>query len=464
MKKLDNTDRYAELRRTHSFICYESHSFSINNGNIDVVFHFNLADKYSFSPTLNIPLRKFYKSENLSVEKLDSFIFCIGMVEIISYWKAACPEKLIVKPYKLSEEQKTWWKKLYYNGLGEFFYLNSLKPDIVNFIDIICQSDKETEKYDFIFDDSYIVPVGGGKDSVVTIELLREAGKNITPFILNPRGASYITAKTAGYNDEEMIIVKRSIDPLLLQLNDKGYLNGHTPFSALLAFINVMMAAVSGKRNIALSNEASANESTVYGQNINHQYSKSFEFENDFRNYVSNYLSDKVNYFSLLRPLHEIQIAKLFSDLKKYFDTFKSCNAGSKTDSWCCNCPKCLFVYIILSPFLTKEQLMAIFGKNLLEDKNLLFYFKQLTGENEIKPFECIGTVDEVNIALCMIIKDCDDKDLPYLLKYYKETSQYIKYKDDSFAKHLTGIEQNHFLGKELTELIESKLYGRDLS
>jgi hypothetical protein len=464
MEKLDNTTKYTELRKTHPFIAYESHAISINSNSIEVCYHFNLSDKFSFHPTLSIPLRKFYLAENLSVEKLDSFIFNIGMVEIISYWKAACSPQIIIKPYRLSEDQILWWKKLYFYGLGEFFFLNSLSPDIINFVEIICESDNLITKQNFKFDDSYIVPIGGGKDSIVTIELLKGASKSITPLILNPRGASLKTVNKAGFSDEETIIINRKIDAGLLDLNEKGFLNGHTPFSALLAFITAMMAVVSGKKNIALSNEASANESTIAGQKINHQYSKSYEFEEDFRYYISNYVSDEINYFSFLRPLQEIQIAKIFSGFPIYFDIFKSCNVGSKNDIWCCTCPKCLFVYIILSPFLNEDELLTIFGKNLYNEKDLIFYFTQLTGEAEIKPFECIGTVEEVNIALCKVIDNCEGKELPYLLSYYKESQFYVRYKDESFEKHINTIEQNHFIDNNLLKLIESKLYDRKLS
>jgi hypothetical protein len=400
----------------------------------------------------------------LSVEKLDSFIFNVGMVEIISYWKAACSPQIIIKPYKLSEDQILWWKKLYYYGLGEFFYLNSLSTDIVNFVDIVCESENLTKKQNFILSDTYIVPIGGGKDSIVTLELLKEAGEVITPLILNPRGASLTTVNNAGFSLEETIVINRKIDAELLELNEKGFLNGHTPFSALLAFITVMMAVISGKKNIALSNEASANESTIFGQKINHQYSKSFEFEEDFRNYIIKNVCDEVNYFSFLRPLHEIQIAKIFSGFPDYFNIFKSCNVGSKNDIWCCSCPKCLFVYIILSPFLNKAELLTIFGKNLYNAENLLYYFTQLIGEAEIKPFECIGTVEEVNIAVCKVINKSGSKELPYLLNYYKETPLYLRYKDESFEERIKYIEQEHFIDNNLLKLIESKLYDRKLS
>ncbi|PLX14577.1 MAG: hypothetical protein C0598_00850 [Marinilabiliales bacterium] len=186
----------------------------------------------------------------------------------------------------------------------------------------------------------------------------------------------------------------------MLELNEKGFLNGHTPFSALLAFVNVLLSCVNGVGNIALSNENSANESTVPGTKINHQYSKSFEFENDFNYYIHNYVHPELKYFSFLRPLNEMQIAFLFSKYHWHFESFRSCNVGSKNDEWCGSCPKCLFTYLILSPFIKKKTLDNIFKKDLLNDQDLTGILLELSGVSEVKPFECVGTIKEVQSAV----------------------------------------------------------------
>ena len=189
-----------------------------------------------------------------------------------------------------------------------------------------------------------------------------------------------------------------------------------------MAFLTYLISYLNNKRYIVLSNESSANESNVRGLKVNHQYSKSYEFENDFNNYTDKYFNIDIKYFSFLRPLYEIQIAKLFSKYDKYHKVFKSCNVGSKNSewNWCLNCPKCLFVYIILSPFLYKEKLINIFGEDLYNNEDLLQTFIDLTGNSENKPFECVGTYDEVNYALSLTIKNIEGE-LPYLLKYYND-------------------------------------------
>jgi hypothetical protein len=186
----------------------------------------------------------------------------------------------------------------------------------------------------------------------------------------------------------------------------------------MLAFVSILISALTGSKYIALSNENSANESTVLGQNINHQYSKSLEFENDFRAYVKEYIDEQFNYFSFLRPLNELQIAQQFSLFSQYHEAFRSCNAGSKTDNWCCICAKCLFAYIILSPFFSPENLQEYFGINILDKEELKSCFRELLGLEGVKPFECIGTVEEVNVALALLIARYPESRDFLLIKY----------------------------------------------
>ena len=227
------------------------------------------------------------------------------------------------------------------------------------------------------------------------------------------------------------VVAERKIDKLLLNLNRKGFLNGHTPFSAYLAFLTTLVASLFGQKYIALSNEKSSNEGNVkyLGRTINHQWSKSFEFEIKFRKYSEKYLTEAVEYFSFLRPLYEIQIAEIFSRYPKYFPVFLSCNEAYKTASgtkkpakkWCGKCSKCLFVFMVLYPFLKKKEILKIFGKNLFQDKKLLPLLQQLIGERGFKPFECVGTRSECRKALKLGLKKAKKTgEVPYLLTKIK--------------------------------------------
>lgn len=400
MKRTDNQQKYNALRAELSVFTYQGFEAKVDRDGLHIVYHFDIDGKHFFNPSVDIPSRPFLAWENIDRDALDTMVFNAGMVELISYWKTACPKKVVVKPYRLTEEQKKWWKKLYFNGLGEFFYLNCITATEDDFMEIESASDREAKPFSMPLGERVVVPIGGGKDSVVTLELLRSK-MPVTPLIVNPRGATTACVEAAGFSLDSCIVINRKLDAHMLEMNADGYLNGHTPFSAMLAFLTLIAAAASGSRYIALSNESSANESTVKGTNINHQYSKSVEFESDFRSYVERYVSADIQYFSFLRPLSEMQIAMFFSRCKPYHPVFKSCNAGSKTDIWCGKCPKCLFTWIILSPFLTHEELVAIFGKDLSTDMSLRPVFEELSGIAEVKPFECVGTVEEVRAAIC---------------------------------------------------------------
>lgn len=427
---MNNSEKFNSFRKQYPLFVYEDFKYSIDEKGLKIEFTF-INGEHTFSPTLLVEKKDFFSFSNLSKEQLDLLIFNMGMVELISYWKAFCSPRVVIKPYALKEEQIDFYKKLYYNGLGEFFYVNGINVSQEEFLNIENYSNNYTIAQSFEVEDRYIVPIGGGKDSVVTMDLLLSANRDVVPFIINPRGATVDCCSIAGFSQEKTLTCKRVIDAHLLELNAQGCLNGHTPFSAMLAFTTLLISALTKRKYIALSNEDSASESTVKGSEVNHQYSKSLEFENDFRAYVAKFVSEDFYYFSFLRPLSELHIAKLFSKLS-YQSVFKSCNAGSKQNIWCGKCPKCLFAFIILSPFVSKEELIAIFSKNLFEDKDLEEYFLQLCGERQTKPFECVGTVSEVRAALALCLRNRrEDYENDYLMKIFQRISQ----ADECFEK-----------------------------
>ncbi|HBG70745.1 MAG: hypothetical protein A2W93_04445 [Bacteroidetes bacterium GWF2_43_63] len=424
MKIVEKNCDFVEFRKKFPVFTYESFDYRLTDCGISFSFHFHIGDEWHFRPASEIDFQHVPFLRNIPAADLDNLIFHIGMIELISYWKPTCSPLVEIKPYKLAENQIKWWKKLWYNGLGEFFYINSIKTTAKDFL-WINSGEKELTDFEFQAADNFstLVPIGGGKDSPVTLELIKNGGRNVIPLIINPRGATLNTVKMSGIGMEAFVSVKRTIDPTLLKMNDNGFLNGHTPFSAMLAFYTLLIARMTGISDIALSNESSANESTIPGTDVNHQYSKSFEFEQDFREYYAQNVSDGFNYFSFLRPLTELQIAKLFSQMTAYHAVFRSCNAGSKEDIWCGKCPKCLFANIILSPFLSPEKRIEIFGSDLYNNESLETAFEELTGKVPIKPFECVGTVSEVNEAIQLAIRKfySKEKTLPYLLSVYEK-------------------------------------------
>lgn len=453
----NNTITFNKLRARFPFLEFQSYTFRKENGNFRIKFLFNLSDIYQFEPQIEIPERRFFDHKRTSNEELETFIFQIGMIELISYWKCACPPNVIIKPFNLTEEQIIWWKNLYFNGLGEFFYLNGIETDKNSFMNIVSESERVFTKSEIKLEENVLVPIGGGKDSIVSLELLKSNNLQLIPLIVNPREATTKSAELAGYLPEDCVVILRTIDPILIRLNNEGFLNGHTPFSALLAFITAFAAILTGSKHIALSNESSANEATVANTNINHQYSKSLEFESDFRQYSQSYLHAELNYFSLLRPLNELQIGSIFSRNDLYFNTFKSCNVGSKTDTWCCNCPKCLFTFLMLSPFLSIEVMNQIFGRTLPDNENLNPILKELRGLSDTKPFECVGTVEEVEASIQYLLMNNPELVQSKLFNGISINDNNVQ---SNMQKLLKSFDENHFLLPNFEKLVKIALYA----
>ncbi len=437
---------YQKLAKSYKCFHYESYHIEELDGILMLHFkyriegrdaediHFHHRIKYSRIGAAG------YAGKDLS--KFDNLIFHIGLVESINYYKTICPKEFKIHCGVLNKDQRVWWKKLFYNGLGEFLYLNNIhnlvsQDDFVVFMDD--DSDIEIGTVVDIQSTGNLIPVGGGKDSVVTLEVLAEEKEDNLCFVMSPPQASYDCIEAAGYS--EYLLAERFFDKRMLEMNDEGFMNGHVPFSAILGFISLLGAAIEKKKYIVLSNEKSADESTVHGLSINHQYSKSSEFEKDFSQYVQAYLVADTTYFSLLRRLFEIEIAERFARFNQYHDVFRSCNRGKKENIWCGKCAKCLFVYIILAPFMTLEEVDGIFGKNMFEDKSLQTIMEELAGFKKTKPFECVGTVDEIRWSLKTAIEkhypDVKTKNLPPLLKDFAG-----KVKLESIASPIGGSDR----------------------
>lgn len=407
---------FYSLRKKYPYFFYKGYSYTQKRGDLHISFDFAVSPNISFKPKVvvkNIPKNH---------PNIDNIIFHLGLIEMISYWKATASPQIVIEAGYLNKKQLAWLKDLIYQGMGEYFFVNKIAFSKKNFLTITSAPTSLTQNLGVLksrLTNRVLVPIGGGKDAVVTLELLKKAKIPLRPFLLNPKKEQLDIVALA--KTKKPIVVERTLDPKLLKLNQKGYLNGHTPFSAYLAFLTTLVAILFNYKYIALSNERSSNEGNVkyLGKTINHQYSKSYDFEKKFRQYSKEYLSQEIEYFSFLRPLYELQIAKLFSQYRKYFTVFLSCNEAHKTNSgsskptgkWCGKCAKCLFVFLMLTPFAGEKQTIDIFKKNLLKDRKLKPLLEELTGKKRFKPFECVGTAAETKVALLLQKK----KDHPML-------------------------------------------------
>ncbi len=416
--------RYLELRELYPCFIYEGFTIKESDLSFDVTYRYTLQGKEGDVPLYHtFTLEKNFTQINCDPKLIENAIFHLGLVESVNYWKAVCSPKLIIKPFQLEKEQRAFWEKLFYHGLGEFLYCNGIYGYIKaeDFVSLEC--DKAAPVLTGAMACSLkgnLIPVGGGKDSIVSLELLKDHFDQNTVFLLDPRKAAVDSALCAGYTREKSLVCHRVFDPTLFDFNKRGYLNGHIPYSAVLAFCALLTALLAGRRHIILSNEGSANEPTVPDTLVNHQYSKTFEFEKDFSDYVHAFITPSMDYFSLLRPWSEMRITQEFARYSKYHDLFRSCNRGSKENKWCGACPKCLFVFILLASELGVEETSRIFGSRVLENKDLIPVLEELTGVSPVKPFECVGTVSESVHALDVILSRYENPSkAPLLLEHF---------------------------------------------
>lgn len=388
-----------DLRKAHPVFTYRAFTISDDQkGSCTISYSFSLSPSITFTPTITIPVPAQYDPETLRM-----FAFHLGMVELISYWKCSCSPTIRIEAGHLEPEAISFWADLLRYGLGEFYFVNQIDFTAPDFVRIeVAPNAPRFIGNTFSGNKGDLVLVGGGKDSCVTLELFRSAQLSFRSLIVNPIRASLESASIVG--DADPLVVKRTIDPKLIELNRAGYLNGHTPFSAMLAFLGVMLASLYGYENVIASNEGSANEENIEyrGLSINHQYSKSYRFEVLFGKYGEQFLTSHTKYFSFLRPLYELQISRLFSKYPQHFTSFRSCNVHQKQDSWCGRCPKCCFVYLCLRPFISSEQVTQIFGNELFDLPENGQIFLDLAGFGEYKPLECVGTHRETVEAVAM--------------------------------------------------------------
>lgn len=409
---------WSDLRDRYPRFIYESYELASGDDGLTITFKFSVPGLAEFTPRCVIPVAP-ERIKNKDAQMLHRLAFLLGMVELISYWKIACPPEVVVQAGKLNEAEVEFWRKLYFGGLGEFFYRNNCPADYDNFMYL--HSVEVRENLPFFWTLStyeamnkleeknvreVLVPVGGGKDSAVSLAFLKAAGYRCHALAINANAAVLGTIEVAGLTEKTLI--SRQLDEKMLRLNEEGFLNGHTPFSAIVAFESLLAAYLYDIRDIALSNERSANEASIIGTKINHQYSKSGEFEREFQGYIEQQIGLPQRYFSLLRPLSEIAIAKHFAALAEFHPVFHSCNRGSKKGVWCGKCAKCLFVAIVLAPFIGAARVAELWGTDILNDEELLPELDELLGNTGCKPFECVGTIDEVKLALKLLAEQGD--------------------------------------------------------
>jgi hypothetical protein len=377
---------------------------------------FDPADDVSFSEVVNF-------GTALQKPPDDLLLRLLALTCVPSYYKAAAPASIEIA-FPTFGFEREYLRELIAGGLGEFAYRNDLPgalvPDITGPEAAMARGGGDD---DWNGARTPLVPVGGGKDSVVTIEALKRHALRPMLFSVNKFDPIDRCIEVSGLSSTR---VTRSIDRRLIEVNGEGAYNGHVPVTAINSVIGLIVADANGLGPVVLSNERSSNVGNVswMGRDINHQWSKSVTYETLLRNTLSQYGMNPDRYFSLLRGLSESEIADRFRSCPEYFRVFISCNrpfaidAGRRGASWCGHCPKCLFVFVLMGPRLGRSEVEAIFGRNLFAVGDNRPGFEDIVGLGVHKPFECVGEYYEAAESLVSILDDDDWRGLPLVEEF----------------------------------------------
>lgn len=428
---------------------YKNYSFNPQTGELLLSYDAdNAKESFSFEEKITFPGAPFHLNETQN-QILNHIFFLAHIAFGISYYKAFCPCELEVKSGKLSLNEALFFNVFYESGLGEFAVRNNMNlQGKINFP----YQKTARQMFSLPLQKRFLIPVGGGKDSCLTIELMKELNQPAATIAIGSPHPIINCMKQASLPSFNIC---RQLDNQLTEIN-KIAANGHVPITGMLAFLLWASAILYDYQYVVLSCERSANSGNMRQGHliINHQYSKSFEFEKNFYDLTQSVTPD-FRYFSLLRPLSELAIAKLFSQkCRAYFPVFTSCNKAfrlnekTRLHAWCHSCDKCRFVYLILAPFMEKETLTNLMGQALLNDPTQKEGYEELLGLSGHKPFECVGEIEESRLALLMLSHQKEWQN-EYLIQQLTPPIQSLVYESELLKKYLTA-ENEHLIPKEL--------------
>ena len=330
----------------------------------------------------------------------------LHLIAGVSYYKAAVPGEIRIDAYAIDPATASLLEDIYVNGLGEFAYRNGMS--LHGRIRFPHAAPTGVRADALGLREHALVAIGGGKDSLVSIEALRSLGVAQTVSWI---GGSQLIAACAQRTNLPTLSIGRALAPALFEFNRQGAWNGHIPVTVLNSAILVFAAVLLGVDQVVFSNERSASYgSLIEGTGeVNHQWSKGWACEQSFAAEVQRTVAADLRYYSLLRPMSELAVARQFAKTDHYDAHFSSCNRNfhllgeRPANRWCGVCPKCHFVFLALAPFMPKPRLVGIFGRNLLDDPAQTAGYDALLEFQDHKPFECVGEGRESRAAMAAL-------------------------------------------------------------
>jgi hypothetical protein len=382
----------------------------------------------------------------------------LHMVAGVSYYKAAVPQAISIDAYGIDAETAAFLETVYLNGLGEFAYRNGL--DLRGRIRFPAGAGADAPAPALDLREHALVAIGGGKDSLVSIEALRSAGVAQTVTWI---GGSQLIAACAAHTGLPTLNIGRQLAPQLFEYNRLGAWNGHIPVTAVNSAILAFAAVLLGVDQVVFSNERSASYGSIIpgtGE-VNHQWSKGWAFESALGDWLQRHVAADLRYYSLLRPMSELAVARQFAKVSRYDAHFSSCNRNfhilgeRPTSRWCGVCPKCHFVFLALAPFMPKPRLVGIIGRNLLDDPAQTEGFDALLEYQDHKPFECVGEGRESRAAVAALAQRPEWREDALVERFSREISPQLD-AADLRIEPLLAIDDEHRIPPALWERLRA--------
>jgi hypothetical protein len=352
----------------------------------------------------------FGTGRNWSDPAVDAAARLLFLVTGASYYKTTAARQIELGDTDFPEGTREFLGPFLINGLAEFALRNDLDLHSLAVGGRLHATDPVTYTPTGA---RPLIPFGGGIDSIVTVETLRAVAPDATLCVVHPPGQRFAAIEdSAAVTSLPVTYVTRALDPQVRRSTELGFFNGHVPVTAIITAATLVAAVLGGHDAVILSNEWSASAPTLVhdGRPINHQWSKSDAFEEQFSALVASALGRRIDVFSYLRNRSELWVAQQFAALPAYRHVFRSCNRAFHQDPqqrlnhWCGTCDKCCFIDLILSPFMDATTLASVFDDGEpLRNPALQDQFETLLAiGTRARPFECVGDPGECRAALTL--------------------------------------------------------------
>ncbi len=340
-------------------------------------------------------------------EAFERALFLTFILIGTSYYKTFPTQDVVFRQGALDEWQAKFFSTVYQEGMSQFAFENKLTRDDLAHFAVTTSAAAHPVSYT---GEGILALQSGGKDSLLTAALLEERGISFDPMYISSADTHPVVLDQLS---GELHIVHRRIDRGALRAaTEAGGRNGHVPVTYIVLATATLQAILLGKDTIlaSIGHEGEEAHAFIGDLPVNHQWSKTWPAEQRFAEYVCRYIAPTLRVGSPLRSLSELRITQLFAEhaWQRFGHEFSSCNLGNYIQgadnaslTWCGDCPKCANAYLLFAPYISHEELIGLFGgQDLFERSDLQDTFRGLLGiDGVMKPFECVGEVDELRYA-----------------------------------------------------------------